>query len=191
MLPALILGVFLLVLVGLVLLTIPRHITRTAAENCRRSDGSWSKRRARREAKHVAELFGALHLVVVLFLVLTGGALMTVHHYIVPLPLVANVFSVFDPDPVQWEANRTDELPDVGDTFDAWRERQGFSQEETRRSREFLWTHWLLLAFITLVLGACYYWFLARFFMSSVARYGKGVLKRKKHYTSWDLRHSS
>lgn len=179
-------------LAGIVLVSIPRIILRVAWHNCMRHDGTWSRHRIGREIKHVGDLFGALLLALVLFTTVTGGALSLFHHYVAPLPLIADVFSVFDPDPTVWESRmETGDLGDLGEQYEKWNEEQGFSQENARFWQEYLWENWLSLAAAILLLGGFFYWFIAKYYVKALTHYSKHVLKRQKEYLARDKQHGA
>lgn len=178
--------------IGIVLLSIPRAIFRVAWQNGMRRDGTWSRRRTLIEFRHFADLLGALLLALVLFATVTGGTLVLFHTYIAPIPLIADVFSVFNPDPEIWEAQmEKGDLGDLGEAYEQWSAEQGFSEHSARFWQDFLWENWVYLAAATLFLGGFFYWFIAKYYVKALAHYCKRVLKRQKKYLVWDVRKAS
>lgn len=178
-----------MLIIGGVIASLPIQITRVALQNCKRLDGSWSSKRTIKESQKLADLFGAVALALICAVTITGFALYMVHSYIIPIPIAANIFSVFDVDAVQWEANIEEgELGDVGAQYEHWSQEQGFSGDSARFWQDFLWDYWPSLALWVLVLAALFYWFMAKFYVTTLVRYSKRVLKRQKAYQAWDTK---
>jgi len=179
----------LLLIVGFVIASLPMRISRVALQNCKRLDGTWSPKRTLKESQKLADLFGAVLLALVCAVTITGTALFMVNSYIIPIPIAFNIFSVFDVDVVQWEANIEEgDLGDVGAQYEQWSQEQGFSSESARFWQDFLWEYWPSLTLWALVLAGLFYWFMGKFYVTTLVRYSEHVLKRQKAYQAWDMR---
>lgn len=167
---------------------LPFRVFAVARRNARRMDGSFSTYRLRTEAKHIGSLFGEFLLVVIAAVSVFGIILMTIHEYIVPLPMVADMLSQFHLNPERWEYNiEHGDLGDMGAHYEAWSRRRGFSDSSARFWQEFLWVQWLGLAVIGLTLLYYFGRFLVHFYGTALVTYAHGVLKRNKAYTRRDL----
>lgn len=181
-----------LILFGLFVLLMPTRVFRTAWANCSRRDGSWSRRRARSEAKHVTDFLGSVLFVLAAVVTATGTVVIVIHSYIVPIPIIVDILGAYDPDPVAWEANiEKGELGDVGARYENWGADHGLSDQSLRFWQEYLWQHWLALLIIGFIVGTCFYWLFAKFYVRAAVKYGQGVLKRKRAYAEWDAHHRS
>ena len=163
--------------------SIPYHVFRLAWQNRFRLNGTVSRRRLKKEARHLADFAGELVLVPLLVLALMGGALVLVHHYVIPIPLMADLAAMFSPDPVVMDARtETGDLGDVGRIYGEWSAQQGFSSERSYTWRKFLKQNVLMLAFLAGLFGLFCYWFVTRYYLAAVAAYRKGVLERRARY---------
>lgn len=104
--------------------------------------------------------------------------------------MVIDIFSAFEVDAQAWEAAiETGELGDVGADYEAWGEGKGFSENRLRFWQEFLWSFWPMIVGVVVVFGIGFYWFMSRYFLRMLTKYGKGVVKRERKYRRYDLRH--
>lgn len=173
----------------LILATFPFRMLKLAWRNCLRLDGSRSPFRTRRELKKFADLLASLFLLPLLAFGLFGGTITLVHEYVVPIPIVSDIFGAFDPDPLRWEAAiERGELGDLGEKYEQWSLSRGYSFDRARFWQDFLWGHWLGLSVLALLFGAAGYWFLTQFYFSSLERYYRGLLYRQKKYRKRDFR---
>ncbi len=183
--------VVLLVIAGTLAFTLPKQVIRTALSNCRRSDGTWSRKRAVTEIKEVTDISGGLLLALVASFVMTIGPLLLIHITIVPIPMVLDIFGAFDVNPVQWEAGiETGNLGDVGTQYEMWGQQRGYSEEKLRFWQEFLWRSWPVLLALAAVFTGLFYWFVSRFYLSAAAHYGRRIVKRCRYYQMHDARRS-
>lgn len=167
--------------------TMPYAVFREAWANTTDPDGTRHGPRLRTELSALANFFGELLLVPVLVFGITGGATFFVHEYVIPIPLVADVMSMFDPDMTVWdERMETGRLGDVGRIYGRWSEDQGFSPTRGYVVRKFLKRNWLALLIVAAGLTAFFYWFATRYYISTVVAYHEGVQHRRQHYRQED-----
>ena len=163
--------------------SIPYYLFRIALQNRFRLDGTVSRRRTWREVRHLLDFLGGLLLVPFFVVVLMGGSLVLVHHYVIPVPLVADLALMFSPDPAVMEARtETGRLGDVGLIYGEWSERQGFSAERAYTWRKFLKRNALLLALGAALFSAFCYWFVTRYYFAAVVAYQQDVFRRRQRY---------
>ena len=146
-----------------------------------------SRKRTWREVRHLGDFLGGLLLVPFFVAVLAGGALVLVHYYVIPVPLVADLALMFSPDPAVME-RRTEagRLGDVGLIYGAWSEGRGFSAERAYTWRKLLKQNGLALALLAVLFGAALYWFVTRYYFAAVAAYQEDVFRRRKRYHQRD-----
>lgn len=170
-----------------VAVSLPYHVFHLAGQNRYRLDGTVSRKRAWKEVKHLVDFLGELLLVPLLVVTVLGGALVLVHHYVIPIPLLADLAEMFSPVPsVMEERTETGRLGDVGVLYGEWSERQGFSAGRAYVWRKLLKHNALALAFGAAVFGLFCYWFVTRYYIAVVLAYQEGILRRRKRYHKRD-----
>ncbi len=185
------LGLFALVLVGLAIgfiaLTFPYRMMTLTFANCRRADGQRSGRRTKKEVRKLIELLGELLLFPILGTAFITAAVLIVHTFVIPIPLVVDVMGMFSPDGTVWEERtETGELGDVGRLYGEWSDEQGFSQERAYGIRKFLKRNWLVLLLLATAITAVAYVFITGYYVSCLKSYHDGLLMRKKRYAEHD-----
>lgn len=186
--------IYIILLIVLVVLglagPLPYRVFYVATRNVTRLDGTFSKGRLQREVRYATSLLGEFLLLVIIVVSISGFILLVIHEYIVPLPMVADMLSQFDLDPVQWEYNiEHGELGDMGAKYEAWSRSRGFSESSARFWQEFLWMQWIALAAIGSFLAYTGGRFLLHFYGTALVKYAHGVLSRNKAYRRRDLMH--
>lgn len=170
-----------------VLAMVPWQVVRLALQNCIRLDGSTSWRRVRRETIRLMRLVAGLLVMPVLAAVLVGSVVAVIHSYIVPLPVVHDVFRAYHSDPLVWEDNiEIGSLGDVGEDYEQWSQRKGFSPETARFWQELLWHNWMPAAIFALLIAVVLLWLFARYYVSLVRHYQKGIVQRRRMYDCRD-----
>jgi len=170
---------------GLVFLD--RFVFRTVLQNCFRSDNNISWNRIKKEIKRFSQFVFKIIIVIILYIILNAGFLFLCHQYIVPIPTVIKIFSVFDIDPVVWERNiEIGKFGDVGEEYEGWSKKKGFSPETDRFFQELLWNYWYILIALVLYFGCSFYLSVFKISMGSFKHYKKGVIRRKYFYYSVD-----
>ncbi len=170
---------------------LPYRSLRLALRNGRHADGSRSRSRSRREARHAARLLGKTLLLPLGAFVLLEAGLFLFHRYAVPDPTLQELFgeylpetSLHAPDLDAWNeaiaaAERDAETEALRDAADAAQHRRA----RTRRTpREVLFEHWPLHLVFLIVPSALLLWFLGRFYLPAARAYHAGVRKRHDRY---------
>ena len=174
-------------LLALLVWMTPGEVFRRAWANRRGPDGAVRGDRLRSEVFHFFDFAGDLFLLPFIALTLTGAALYGVHHYVVPLPIVGDIFGAFDFNAAVWEYRiERGALGDVGQRYEEWSRARGFSLPTARFWQEFLWEHWLGLLVAGALFAAAQYWFWAHYYVSTVAAYHRGILKRRRAHRDED-----
>lgn len=174
--------------VGAVLLlgmgfAVPRRIRTIAAGNCFRQDGTFSRRRCRREIKHGCKL--ATNLLAALFPTIIGinSILVLVHGLIIPIPLAFGAFACFHPDPEAWQANLSHSGGgDLVSEHEEWLSRRGFGSEGIEVVQNALWEGWWLFAGLALI-GCVLVWrYVAKVFIAALEEFEPKLLERQFGY---------
>lgn len=136
------------VLVG----NLPRMIHKILDSNCRRRDGSWSKRREQIELKAVKHLRWDLGVVIVMILAPTTFMIWIVDREVVPLSIGVDAMLSFAPSNAKWKA----ELVDEEIRFDKWKKNTGNRMNAETHKRA-IWQCWplLLLAGVGWLAACC------------------------------------
>ena len=121
----------------------------------------------------------------ILFVGVTAAPIVWTHAYIVPIPILINVFSVFHLDEETWEENIfKGEAGAVRDEYEDWRKQQGISRETSLTFQKFLWHSWYILAAYGMFLMLSFYLLLFRTCRALFSHYRKQVLRRELSYFS-------
>ncbi len=185
LLPLLILIVLLLVL-G-VFATLPYRLLRFARANCRRMDNSFSRLRAKKELRQLVSFSAEVLMVPILALGLSGAALMAVHTWLIPLPLLEQVISLFEPSFAKWDDNmESGEFGDVGRTYGEFAESAGYSRETAYSMRKTLKHGWWVFAILFVAFAVFIYWFVTNYYLYVVDQYRKGIFERQTEYSRVD-----
>lgn len=167
-------------LIALLVWMTPGEVFRMAWASRRGPDGATHPGRLRSEAFHFFDFLGDLFLLPFIALTLTGAALYGVHHYVVPLPMVSDFFGAFDVNAAVWKYRiEHGALGDAGQHSEAWSHARNFSLPTARFWQEFLWEHGLGMLLAGALLAAAQYWFWTSYYVSTVAAYHRGILKRR------------
>ena len=177
-------GAFLL----LALLTFPWRLARAAVANARRLDGTVSKRRVAIEAKKGGSFMAEVLLMPLLATTLLTSGFMIVDRFMIPLPLLRDVVSLFDVRFSNWdERMESGRFGDVGVTYGEWVRSRGYSDDAGYTMRKFLKNNWLALLVAAALAGAAVYWFAVRYYIAILRRYRKLLLRRRENYRKLDV----
>jgi hypothetical protein len=180
-----------LAFLALALFAFPWRLARIAASNSRRVDGSISRKRAGIELKQGSSFMADVLLVPVLATSLFMAAFFVVDRYVIPLPLLRDVLSLFDAQFAVWDENmESGQFGDVGVTYGEWARSRGYSENTGYSIRKFLKNNWLALVVVSVVAGAFFYWFTTRYYLSALKAYNKKLMRRRENYRYVDVRRS-
>jgi hypothetical protein len=180
-----------LTFLALVLFAFPWRLARIAASNSRRVDGSLSKKRAGIELKQGGGFMAEVLLVPVLATSLFMAGFFIVDRYIIPLPLLRDVLSLFDTQFAVWDENmESGQFGDVGISYGEWARSRGYSDNTGYTIRKFLKNNWLAMVVISVAAGAFFYWFTTRYYLSALKAYNKRLMRRRENYRYVDVRRS-
>ncbi len=159
--------------------SIPRECWRTSHRNCRRQDGTLSRRRLQREISATWD-YGATLMVplllatLTLFIVLYGT-----FTYLMPAGLMVDaadaLISGSRPELDSVRRQHTEEFL-----------RRGHSAAEVRDLQRFLWHNWLILGFVGLSCFIVCAWFVLQVALREAVRFAKGVRLRRQCYVTED-----
>ncbi len=173
----------------LVVLAFPWRLLRMAATNAKRPDGTLSRARARIEVRKGAGFLGEVVLVPLLATTLLVGACFGVDRYLIPLPLLRDVVSLFDPRFSVWdEAMETGRFGDVGLTYGEWARSRGYSQNVGHTLRRFLKNNWLALVLLAVAATVAVYWFVIRYYLATLEAFYRELQVRSERYRRLDIR---
>jgi len=156
--------------------------------NTGRSDGSRSRKRVRIEAQRAASLLAEIVLVPVLAATILAGSIFMVDRYVIPMPLLRDVISLFDLRFSVWDENmETGEFGDVGITYGEWAASRGYSFGAGRTIRKFIKNNWLALVLISVVVSLLAYWFVMQYYLASIRAYKLELMRRREQYRLVDV----
>jgi hypothetical protein len=185
----LILGaIFFLAFLLLAILAFPWRLLSIAIANARRADGTLSRKRARIEYRKVGSFVAEVVLVPLLATTLLTGSLFVVDRFVIPLPLLRDVISLFDVRFSVWDENmETGEFGDVGMTYGEWAASRGYSAGTSRTIRKFMKNNWLPLTLLAILAAVFVYWFVVRYYLSVLLAYRGQLLERRERYRLIDV----
>ena len=160
---------------------IPSALSRAQDRNCRRVDGSWSRRRQKIEDASLGELRRELGKAFLLVALVTNALLGLLHFEVIPVPLALQAVSSFSISEENWKTN----LRDDEAQFDRW---LGPSlKEEARFRKRMLWYGWpvLLAVAIGWCLAVCVY--VTHAYSDALKRLNSSIQFRSQQYRLSDL----
>jgi hypothetical protein len=156
-----------------------------AVFNCFWPDGSINSTRTWREVRYLGRFLSSVLIILILFVGVTAAPIVWTHSYIVPIPIVVKVFSVFHLDEEAWEENIfTGEAGAIREEYEDWRKERGISRETSLTLQKFLWHSWHILIAYGLFLMVSFYLLLFRSCRVLFSHYKKQVLRRELLYSS-------
>lgn len=131
---------------------------------------------------------GEVLLVPILATTLLTGACFLVDRYLIPLPLLRDVVSLFDLRFSVWDENmESGRFGDVGLTYGEWAQSRGYSANTGFTIRKFLKNNWLALVILSAGLAFFVYWFVIRYYLSALVEYNKELYQRREKYRVLDV----
>ena len=119
--------------------------------------------------------------------ILTGSVFM-VDRYVIPLPLLRDVISLFDIRFSVWDENmETGAFGDVGVTYGEWAASRGYGAGTGRTIRKFIKNNWLGLVLISIAIAFLVYWFVVQYYLASVIAYKRELTRRREQYRLVDV----
>ena len=174
---------------GLVFLN--QYVFQTVLQNCFRSDKTISWARTKKEIGRFSQFVLMIFIIIVWYTAFNATLLFRWHEYIVPIPTVIKIFSVFDINPVVWEENiEIGIFGDIGEEYEEWIEEKDFSPETGRFWQEILWNYWYILIAIMLYFGVSFYFSVFKLSLAIFMRYEKSVSRQRIFYYSIDQHRS-
>lgn len=165
------------------------HVIGLALDNCVRLDGSISRKRVLKEIKHIARYYAAISLVLAGLMGTVYIALLAINDYLIPIDIVGDVFSLFNPDPVAWEeAIKRGPMGNLDQRFEDWSARQGYDPNTPEIWADILFQNWLAILIIALVILLMLYVIQVRVFAGMTRYYEKHTLLRRRAYLKKDRR---
>ena len=161
-----------------------------ALRNCIRLDGRWHPQRSRVEARGLLKVITLLIVVPVIYLVTSVAIIWAVNQYIVPLPFVFKLASVFHIEEEAWEANIENafgSMAGMAEEYEAWGRERGMSAPTAKLMEKTLWHGWPVYVGLGLFLGLNAYIFCIRLIIKAVRRYRQNLNVRKERYYDADL----
>ncbi len=154
-----------------------------AVLNCFWPDGTINRDRLWREVRYLVRFLSSLLIAIIVFIGISTAPIVWVHTYMVPIPIVAKIFSVFDLDEETWEENVfTGQAGEVVKEYEAWRKDQGMSRQTSLNLQKFLWHSWYTLVAYGLYLVVLFYLLLMKVSHSLFFNYKRQVLSRERAY---------
>lgn len=182
-LPVLIEAVAVLACVELLMRNLPSTIRAAIAENTRRLDGTWSRRRERIEKRAQHKLRWNLIVVFVLLLVPGHVLLYGIHTYVIPLPVGLDAVAAFRLPLADWKQSLRDD--GIEGRYEKWQDAPNGA--DTRTMKQLLWRSW------PLVVGSCAVWiglsFLAlkSIYIAALRELAAEIQSRSEQYKLHDL----
>jgi hypothetical protein len=167
-----------------VLHTLRERIRRLVALNATRLDGSWSARRARREAKYVRKFVGDVLFGSMPLFVLLNGYILLVHSFI-PISLAADVVALIAAKPSEGEQAMHDNMIDAKYT-QSFTQRGG-GEEASHAWMHLLWNFWPLLVLLGIAIVLVGFRILTRTYVASLRELERNAELRRKEYLWGDL----
>lgn len=168
---------------GLIFFSLTHECRRTVRLNCRRLNGSWSRRRFRREAQALKEYVTSVAAPLLLAFLATFAAASYVFTYVMPYGLIADSFEAFDTDSATWEAN----MGEVRKQHAAFASGNGLSTAEVDQLQKSLWQDWPAIAVSTIALLAIAYLVVFKTAGHAVSTWASGIRQRRTTYARGDV----
>jgi membrane protein required for beta-lactamase induction len=163
------------------------HVIGLALENCVRLDGSISRKRIFKEIKHLSRYYAAISLVVAILMGVVYTALVVIDDYLIPISIVGDVFSLFDPDPVAWEeAIKRGPMGNLDQRFEDWSARRGYDSKTPEIWADVLFQNWLSILIIALAIIVMLYVIQVKVFTGMTRYYEMHTLLRRRAYLKKD-----
>jgi hypothetical protein len=161
-----------------------------ALRNCIRLDGRWHPRRSRVEVRDLLGVVTVLVALPLIYVSVSVGVIWGVNQYIVPLPFVFKLTTVFHMEEEAWEANIEEafgSMQGVAEEYEAWSRERGMSAPTAKLMEKTLWHGWPIYIGLGLFLGLNAYLLCIRLIVRTVRRYRRDLAARKERYYDSDL----
>ncbi|MEJ2641269.1 MAG: hypothetical protein P8010_17015 [Desulfosarcinaceae bacterium] len=178
-----------LFLAAMVLLD-PKKGPALVLRNCIRLDGRWHPQRSRIEIRDLLKVVAVGVSLPLIYIAVSLGAVWAVNQYIVPLPFVFKLATVFHVGEESWEANIDDAFGSMGEVakeYEAWGRKRGMSTPTAKLMEKTLWHGWPIYLGLGIFLGLNGYLLCIRLIVKYVRRYRQHLRKRKEYYYDKDL----
>jgi len=178
-----------LFLAAIVILDPKRGLT-LVLRNCIRLDGRWQPQRCRIEVKNLVKVIVLLMMLPVVYVGFCVAAIWAVNQYIVPLPFVFKLATVFHMEEEAWEDNIVEafgSMQGVAEEYEAWGRERGMSAPTAKLMEKTLWHGWPVYLGLGIFLGLNAYLLCIRLIAKTVRRYRQDLTARKERYYDSDL----
>jgi hypothetical protein len=158
--------------------------------NCIRLDGRWHPQRSRVEVYDFFKLLTAMVSLPLIYIAVGLITIWAVNQYIVPLPFVFKLATVFHLEEEAWEANIEEafgSMAGMAKEYEAWGRKRGISAPTAKLMEKTLWHGWPVYLGLGIFLGLNAYLLCIRLIVKSVRRYRQNLRKRKEFYYDKDL----
>jgi hypothetical protein len=161
-----------------------------ALRNCIRLDGRWHPRRSRIEIRDLLRVIALLVSLPLIYVIVSAGVIWAVNQYIVPLPFVFKLATVFHIEEEAWEDNIVEafgSMQGVAEEYEAWGRERGMSAPTAKLMEKTLWHGWPVYLGLGIFLGLNAYLLCIRLIVKTVHRYRQNLTARKERYYDMDL----
>lgn len=180
---------FALYLAAIVILD-PKRGLALALRNCIRLDGRWHPQRSRLEFKDLLKVVGILVALPLIYVTVSVSVIWTVNQFIVPLPFVFKLASVFHFEEEAWEANierNLGSMEEMAEAYEAWGRKRGMSTPTAELLEKTLWHGWPVYLGLGIFLGLNAYLICIRIIVRTIRRYRRDLMARNERYFDRDL----
>ena len=181
MLFGLLMSVF--ICLSVLVFSLPLKCWATVRMNCRRLDGSFSRRRLRREVSAFCQYLLTLSVPALLTFLMLFVFATLMFSYIIPSELIVRSFSEFDADTTAWRQN----LDRVQLDHTLFLSRLGATPETIDSIQRTLWHDWPIIAVGGLVAVIAILVVLIKCAGHSVGRLAAGIRRRRRIYARTDV----
>ena len=162
-----------------------------ALRNCIRLDGRWHPQRWKIEIQDLLRVMGLMVTLPLAYLIVSLAVIWTVNQYVVPLPFVFKLATVFHVEEEAWEANIEDtfgSMAKMAEVYEDWGRKRGMSAPTAKLMEKTLWHGWPVYLALGLFLGVSAFLFCIRILVKTMRRYRRDLTARKERYYDSDLK---
>jgi hypothetical protein len=168
----------------------PKRGAALILRNCIRLDGRWHPQRSKLEFRDLLKLVSMVVGLPMLYIAVSLGTIWAVNQYVVPLPFVFKLATVFHVGEESWEANIEDafgSMEKMAHRYEAWSRKHGVSGPVAKLMEKTLWHGWPVYLGLGIFLGLSALLLCIRLMVKSVRRYRQDLHDRKEYYYDRDL----
>lgn len=168
----------------------PKRGLSLALRNCIRMDGRWHPQRFKIEVKNLLKVISVLVMLPIIYLSLSVVTIWVVNQYIVPLPFVFKLATVFHPEEEAWEANIDEafgSMAGMAEEYEKWGRKRGMSAPTAKLMEKTLWHGWPVYLALGIFLAVSAFLICIRLLVKTVRRYRWSLTARKERYYDSDL----